>query len=276
MYSEELRSMGLHTVIGGDRIIWRGPTQNSVPEVNGIYQELSSLPSAPADLAIFRCIWTNSAQLKMKILLWLVVMERNLTWDILQMKGLSGPGRCCFCMVSEENHSHLFYSCSFANKVTELIYKFLNLKLPLLARTSDFISWWYKRNHYLRIIPVIYHWHMWCGRNRSIFEGERGSPERIADNIMANWESLRTPQKPLVDMSIRLRPVEIIYPASYFDSASQFSKCRCGAWLMLAPNCHFKIHWHGCFGTSMVVLELTRVQKSWPSGACYGLPHNFS
>ena len=77
------------------------------------------------------------------------------------------------------------------------------------------------------------------------------SPERNVSYIIQNWERLRSRKAPTVDLSIRLRPFEILFLAGYFDGASQHSRCGCGAWLMLSPSCHYKIYWHGGSGTNM-------------------------
>ena len=56
-------------------------------------------------------------------------------------------------------------------------------------------------------------------------------------------------------------PVEIHYLAVFFEGASQFSRCGCGVWLKMFPNCHYKIYLHGRNGTNMQVEIL----------ACWGL-----
>lgn len=50
---------------------------------------------------------------------------------------------------------------------------------------------------------------------------------------------------------MRNSPHQILYPASFFYGAAQNFKCGCGAWLMLTPTCHYKIHWAGGHGTNM-------------------------
>lgn len=79
--------------------------------------------------------------------------------------------------------------------------------------------------------------------------------------ITLSWEGLRPGQKSPENLSWRLQPIQAHYPAGYFDGASQLSRCGCGAWLMLSPNCHYKIFWHGGYGTDMRAEVL----------ACWGL-----
>lgn len=53
-------------------------------------------------------IWENSAQLKMKLFLWLVLMNMNLTSDNMMRKGIIGLGVCRLFMNAGEDNQHLF------------------------------------------------------------------------------------------------------------------------------------------------------------------------
>ena len=77
-----------------------------------------------------------------------------------------------------------------------------------------------------------------------IFYGQLCSPHNILVKIYRAMESMKLNQKPPVDASKRLRPFEMHYPAGFFDGASQNQICGCGAWLMISPECHYKIFWN--------------------------------
>lgn len=51
--------------------------------------------------------------------------------------------------------------------------------------------------------------------------------------------------KPPRDLSHRMRPFDIHYPASFSDGVDQNNRCGCGALMIINPLCHYKIHWYG-------------------------------
>ena len=54
---------------------------------------------------------------KAKLTLWLTLNKRVLTWDNLQKREWIGPNLCALCYSDEENVSHLFNLCSYAECV---------------------------------------------------------------------------------------------------------------------------------------------------------------
>jgi hypothetical protein len=58
-----------------------------------------------------------NAPLKVKILMWLSVENKVLTWDNGMKRGWIGPSRCTMCKVDEETTHRLFVSCFFTQKV---------------------------------------------------------------------------------------------------------------------------------------------------------------
>ena len=84
-----------------------------------------------------------------------------------------------------------------------------------------------------------------------LFEGMSCSPQSISVKIFSSLDMMKMKQKPLCDASKRLKPFEINYPAGFFDGASQNQVCGCRAWLMISPDCHYKIFWNGGRGTNM-------------------------
>jgi hypothetical protein len=70
-------------------------------------------------------MWKWKIQQKINLFLWLVVNNKILTWNNLQLRGWKGPGRCQLCKKDCEDSAHLFILCPF----TKLIWlKIKNIK----------------------------------------------------------------------------------------------------------------------------------------------------
>jgi hypothetical protein len=62
-------------------------------------------------------VWRTHAPLKVKIMLWLAIENRILTWDNGMKRGWTGPSRCALCKDDSESVQHLFISCHYAQQV---------------------------------------------------------------------------------------------------------------------------------------------------------------
>jgi hypothetical protein len=58
-------------------------------------------------------LWTWECPLKTKLFTWLLIKEKQLTWNNLHKRGWHSPGLCFLCKGSEESVFHLFVECSF-------------------------------------------------------------------------------------------------------------------------------------------------------------------
>jgi hypothetical protein len=62
--------------------------------------------------------------------MWLAIRNRVPTWDILKKRNKQGPSICIMCISEDENISHLFIKCPFAQQISSDIvqwYGFPNL-----------------------------------------------------------------------------------------------------------------------------------------------------
>lgn len=226
----------------GDRVEWNGCKNEGMLIAEEIYDNLFLQMPQNLFTGSYRGIWENKTPLKMELFLWLVRMDKNLAWANLNQRGIIGPAICRLCMEEGEDNTHLFYKCKFAKNVLMLICEHFKMQGPITENIEVFINWWNKKSLNYRNIPGLFHWEIWCDRNNWIFREKQCWPKGTAIFILQNWGRLRTEQKPPRDLSMRMRPIEIKYPAGFFDGASQLSSCGCGAWMMFSPNCHYKIH----------------------------------
>ena len=91
-YTEDLRRKGLLYDPGGDSVIWNGPREEGMLIIEYLYNKLNTHKSQATEYRTLQGIWENSSPLKMKLFLWLVLMDKNLTWENLKRRGNIGTG----------------------------------------------------------------------------------------------------------------------------------------------------------------------------------------
>lgn len=80
---EDLRIYGLIWDNRGDRVDWRGSYKEGMITVDSIYNGLIMKSDRFNTTGQFKGIWENTAPLKMKNFLSLVLRNKNLTWQNL-------------------------------------------------------------------------------------------------------------------------------------------------------------------------------------------------
>ena len=251
MYTFKLSYLGLWRSAEGDRLLWEGKDATEGLKAREVYASL--IKNKPGQMSgdWFKKLWKTIAQLKKILFLWLVRKDKNLTWKNLQKKGWHGPGRCCLCGEEEEDNIHLFYLCPFALETLEIVCGKLHIDTLVYYLTEDCLKWWINRGELVRVIPILFHWHIWCTRNKKLFEDIPCQPLLTAHKIVNTWDLLKIAYKPPPDLSRRMHPYETHFPIGYFDGASQHSIYGCGVWLKISPECHYKIFWNGGNGSNM-------------------------
>jgi len=58
-------------------------------------------------------VWKLPCPLKTRILLWLALANRLLTWDDGQKRNCVGTDHCILCKCENESVHHLFVTCAF-------------------------------------------------------------------------------------------------------------------------------------------------------------------
>lgn len=94
-----------------DELIWSKQNSSLTLRVKDLYEAASSsLQVQPSPIFPFK-FWKVSCPLKAILFSWLVFFNRNLTWEVLQRKGWSGPSRCVMCGLASESNDHIFFQC---------------------------------------------------------------------------------------------------------------------------------------------------------------------
>ena len=178
----------------------------------------------------------------MIIHIWFVLKDRNITWESLRRKGNIGLGIWRMCFNENENNTYLFYNCFFAREVLLIICRNLKVKIPHYTTTKECIKWWYGKGKLYKSIPILLHWYMWVGRNRWIFRIWYACPIWL---IHRSWEdiiALPIIWSPLTTSPSGTNLFRSNILQGFFDGTTQQSRCGCGAWLMILPQCLYKIY----------------------------------
>jgi hypothetical protein len=73
-------------------------------------------------------LWRINCPAKSKLFMWSVLTNKAPTWDILQKRNFSGPGRCPLCKIDGESAQHLFIDCLYIKKVWTEVSRLLEKK----------------------------------------------------------------------------------------------------------------------------------------------------
>lgn len=68
-----------------------------------------------------KLVWARGAAPRHSFILWLAVYRKLLTQDRLKQMGVSMASRCPLCRCDEEAPDHLFFRCSFSQKIRFLL-----------------------------------------------------------------------------------------------------------------------------------------------------------
>ena len=130
-----------------------------------------------------KSIWKLKCPAKAKPFFWCILKRKVPTWDNLQSKYKSGPGRCSLCKNESETIRHLFIDSPIVKKVWLEVGKLIQKNV--VWEEEIFSDVWHKWWHLypegtLRNLPPIITWGIWTSRNRSIFLDKDTPFEAIA------------------------------------------------------------------------------------------------
>ncbi|TVU32861.1 hypothetical protein EJB05_24623, partial [Eragrostis curvula] len=184
-----------------------------IPESSGKFTTRSAYMRFFLGSTVFephKRLWRSWAPLKVKIFLWLAILNRCWTADRLARRGLQHPETCPLCDQEEENIQHILTTCVVAREVWFRAMSKVGLQ-SVMPRHNErsFRSWW---RHALKRVPgqmkrgfntlvMLVSWEIWKQRNRCVFDGARLDPLAILRHIEQEavaWK--RAGAKRLADM----------------------------------------------------------------------------
>lgn len=98
-----------------DQLEWIGNT-SKIYSIQSGYKSIILFPKAKVT---WNNIWKANCIPKMKTFMWLVFLNKVLTWNNLTKRCFQGPNMCTFFSRKEEKTSHLFMECTLSCKMWE-------------------------------------------------------------------------------------------------------------------------------------------------------------
>lgn len=111
IYPKECFSLARERIkLEGNRVVW-------TESPNGSFSVRSAWgclrPRGPS-VVWHKIVWFSRMIPRHAMILWLAMRKRLSTLDKLAAFGITQRTRCILCEADEENHEHLFFSCSFS------------------------------------------------------------------------------------------------------------------------------------------------------------------
>ncbi|XP_018435308.1 uncharacterized protein LOC108807521 [Raphanus sativus] len=190
--SEQIHLLRPSSLGTEDIFVWQ-PLQSGIYTTKSGYRASLQAPRVPPSLpnsitnasefSWVKDIWNSQCSPKLRVFLWSIVRRAIPVGENLRSRGILSNANCCRCG-SLETPVHLFFQCSFAQKVWD--------QTPLanaipIATTDDFKAVMIKfRNATClppsgissTILPWIC-WAIWTAKNRLIFEGKSQTASEV-------------------------------------------------------------------------------------------------
>jgi hypothetical protein len=229
-YTQTLMEAGIRLLDRPDALLWTGGDQSGTLSAKNVYLALANFYWPLDKTDRYQQLWKADCPVKIKLFCWLLVENRVLVWENLQVHGWEGPSRCYLCLQQNESITHLFISCRFVRTVWQIIDP-SNLFLSTWSGTCvpDCLQRWSRVFTSLFLLPVYLLWHVWKSRNSALFDGKTPSTLFVANSILHLVDLQQT--QPPTNPKRRLRfayPIDRV--VAWFDGASQQNGCSlwCG------------------------------------------------
>ncbi|XP_028090361.1 uncharacterized protein LOC114290624 [Camellia sinensis] len=111
-----------------DQVIWKLTTDGQF----SIHSAWNHWRRSFGRVVWHKLLWGPHRIPKVNFIVWVAIHNRLYTGDRLMLFGLAPHSQCPFCLDPGESHSHLFFKCSFTNRVWGAIEGKCNMKWPIL------------------------------------------------------------------------------------------------------------------------------------------------
>lgn len=243
LFIEQLLLTGISLQYAPNRMIWKANSLSRVVRADLAYVVSLSQSSAPESHRWHSILWRMKIPIKVKYFCWLAINLKILTWDTLQCRGLSEPGRCTFCLCDSESVMHLFGSCPFFKLCGQSLCISLS-HLWFWDSTSIAVNFedWKQRMGLPFEVIGLFLWEFWKAWNVSIFEHIPISQLNIiskfcrSPSLSALVSSRSVSRTPILPLELRAGPI------GYFDGAANAGVY--GAGMVLIADCQhsFRLH----------------------------------
>ncbi|KAJ4790726.1 RNA-directed DNA polymerase (reverse transcriptase)-related family protein [Rhynchospora pubera] len=137
-------------------------------------------------------LWKLKVPPKVRIFLWLVLLDRILTQQNLMLRNWPSISECKCCSTDcLETSVHLFITCDFAKQIWTLVRSRFNL--PPLSAPPDLLTFWTSNRTVNSgnwdVIWAASIWAIWKERNRRVFSSCSLPPTMLMAEICATIEA---------------------------------------------------------------------------------------
>lgn len=136
-------------------------------------------------------IWKAHTENKCKFFAWILIQNKILTADNLQLRNWPHQDHCVMCNGPLESGLHLCLLCPFATEVWSLVLPWEQFDTELIqpqAQPTEISAWWEeaapkvsreRRRHFNGMV-IYTMWNIWKERNRRIFQGMAMDARQVA------------------------------------------------------------------------------------------------
>lgn len=153
-----------------DKLVWKESNNQFSTSISySLISESSSIDS------YWGFIWKLKIPGRIKVFLWQCSHKKISTLSLLKSRGILSNDLCKWCGQHREDFDHLFWSCSLANQVWEIISEWLEVDLSSLQQMELKACLTILSSNHFRIGGGICFaaalWSIWLERNANMFRG---------------------------------------------------------------------------------------------------------
>lgn len=182
----ELNQVIIPKFCSADSLVWIATDSGLLSLKDAFFFQNPNRPHTPW----CKLIWSSSVPPSKSFLLWRILHNKCPTDDQLWMRGCLVVSVCSICGKAYESTMHLFFGCSFANRLWNWLSSFLSLHVDSSSLQSILIicngNWSSQVKDIIVAAIVNIVWVIWFCRNKLRFDGKRISYEAAINMIHAN------------------------------------------------------------------------------------------
>ena len=158
-----------------DNLLWSYKSYSRSISVATAYDCISTHHMDPLSNSSFilQFLWKINIPEKIRCFIWLLIMNKVLTWDQLISRGFQGPSICFLCKNGEDSAQHLFLDCLFTKRAFEVIFEHFGIHSFFKDYVRLYLKHWFRSHTIDSVVlylPLFIFWTIWKHRNGCIFE----------------------------------------------------------------------------------------------------------
>ena len=127
----------------------------------------------------YKFIWKLKIHTKFKISMWVILNNRDPTWDILQNGTFVGLNQCSLCQKVEETNAHIIITYPYTKELWKELEKMIGYQNVWVRDDIEEALRIQCANKYIKkiiAIPLNISWAVWLDKNLNLFEDKEKLP----------------------------------------------------------------------------------------------------